>query len=398
MVSKWTVGAVLLAVFAGFLLANSSEEGLPSWPMFKVGLLIGKGITWLDQHLTPPQVWIAKEMTGFATSKAMYIACELGVADILSQGSLSAPEIAKITGTDVNRTERVLKFLAVQGVFDRTAEGLYSNNVKSDYLRSDHPQSQQAFCLHMGNEATESLQKYLEALYDPALNPMKAAYNTDKEIWEFYDDPANAKLRANFDKSMLSMSQAEIPTIVADFPWNKYHNATVVDVGGGIGHITAGILRKNPTFRGVLYELDKAIESAKTVLSAQYPDIYPRMSLVSGDFFVSVPPGGDFYLLKYIIHDYTDDQAIRLLTNVATALQHTHKSSSQRASLLIIEKVYEYPPDSVAVALIDILLLGVQGRERSIAEYQAILKKSGLKLVTIHPTRSPLSILECQVV
>ena len=398
MVSKWTVGAVLLAVFAGFLLANSSEEGLPSWPMFKVGLLIGKGITWLDQHLTPHQIWIQREMIGFAVSGSIYITCELGVADILSKGPLSASEIAKIAGTDPERTDRLLKFLVVQGVFERTSDGLYSNNVKSDYLRDDHPQSQRALCRHFGNEPTISFPKYLDAIYDPKINPMKKAYNTDKNFWEFYDDPANAKLRANFDKSMLSLSLAGLPAIVADFPWNKFHNATIVDVGGGIGHIAAGILRANPTFRGVILEMDKAIESAKTVLPVQYPDIYPRMSLVPGNFFVSAPTGGDVYILKYIIHDHHDAAALQILTTVATAMRDTVKTSSKQPTLLIMEEVYDFPPEIPSVAFLDLMMIQLDGKERSVPEYEALLAKAGLKLVQVHRTRSSLSILECQLV
>jgi hypothetical protein len=138
---KWGVAVALLAILAWYKLFSNESQALPSWPMFSLGLLLDRMILWLDQTITPPELWLLRTMTGFATSKAIYIACELEIADFLAKGPLSSLELAKLAGTDPVRTERVMKFLAVQGVFQRTDPGIYSNTAASEFLRKGHPRS-----------------------------------------------------------------------------------------------------------------------------------------------------------------------------------------------------------------------------------------------------------------
>jgi len=173
-------------------------------------------------------------MTGFATSKALYIACELEIADLLAKGPLPSVEIAKQAFTDPDRTERVMKFLAVQGLFQRTDLGAYSNTAASEYLRKDHPKSLHAYFVHVSFETTMMFQKYLEAMYDPSLRAFSAAFDSDKDVWEIMKDPAHTKMKSNFDRAMVSASNAILPRILQDFPWSRHSNATVVDVGGGL--------------------------------------------------------------------------------------------------------------------------------------------------------------------
>ena len=394
---KWAAAVVLLAVWVGYQLDSSANQALPSWPLFHLGMLLERWMPWLYQSITPPPLWLTRAMSGFATSKGIYIACELGVADMLSKGPLSSAEIATLAGTDPDRTERVMKFLAVQGVFQRTEPKIYANTAVSEYLRKDHPQSQHPYCIHLGVEGTMMIQKYLDALYNPSLMPFKAAFNTDMEPWEAFEDPAFAKMRTNLNKAMLSLSVATLPPIVQDFPWTDYTNATVVDVGGGLGHVAAELLRANSGFRGVVLDLDRAIEGAKLFLSEAYPDVYSRITLVKGSFFESVPSGGDFYILKYILHDWNDEECIKILQTVVKALKVTQQSSSKSPSVLIIEHLYNYPPLHPHIAFTDMLMMSITGKERSIEEFEGLMRKAGLTLLAKHSTRSMMAILEAKL-
>lgn len=397
MAAKWAVAVVLLAVFVGYQLQRPANENLPSWPQFHIGMFLERWVPWLYQVITPPSLWLTRAMSSFATSKALYIACELGLPDLLSEGPLSSEEIAKRLGTDPDRTERIMKYLAVQSVFQRTDPRIYANTAVSEYLRKDHPESQLAYCIHLGFECTMMVNMYLQALYNSSLVPFSAAFNTHLAVWEVMEDPANAKMKANFDRTMVSLSVATVPPIVHDFPWARYANATVVDVGGGKGHVAAAVLRANPGFKAVVFDLDKGIEGAKVFLPEEYPDVYSRMSLVKGSFFESVPTGGDFYILKYILHDWSDENSIKILQTVSKALKATQQATSKSPSVLVVEHLYDYPPVHSHIAFMDMVMLGISGRERTLEEFEALLRKAGLRLVAVHSTRSIMTILEAKL-
>ena len=400
MVSKATAVAVLLAVLAGYQLAASTEDGkgnLPSWTRFHLGRMISQALFWADQTFTPPQFWIAKEMTGFATSKLLYIACELKLADILSKGPLSGVEIAEKAGTDPDRTERVMKFLSVMGVFERSESGVYRNTARSEYLRSDHPQSQHPFCRHLGYEVTMAFQYYLPAMYDSALHPFKSAFNTTEDVWEIFENPAHLSMRTNFDQAMLQRSLAFLPSLVSDYPWALSTNLTVVDIGGGIGHAAAAVVRANPSFKGVIFDLENSIKAAKTVLPVMYSDVSSQISYVTGSFFEEIPISGDVYILKHIIHDWNDEDCIKILKNIAKSFQITSKSTSKRPTLLIIDSIYDYPPKLPVIAFMDMVMVSINGKERSLAEFEALLGKSGLKVKKVHESRSELAMIECEL-
>jgi len=146
-----------------------------------------------------------------------------------------------------------------------------------------------------------------------------------------------------------------------------------------------------------LVDLSKGIEGAKRFLPVSYPDVYSRISLVKGDFFESVSSGGDNYILKYILHDWSDENAIEILQKVATALQATQQVTLKPPSVLIIEHLYDFPPIHAHVAFVDMTMLGILGRERSQAEFEEVMRKAGLKLVQVHQTRSTVVILEAQL-
>lgn len=399
MASKCSIIIVLLAILTAYILTTSSgTSGLPSWPLFRLSVLLDRGITWLEQALTPPHIWLTKEMTGFATSKAIYIACELGFADILSKGPLTAKEIAIKSNTDPDRTERVLKFLAVQGVFDRTNTGIYSNNAASDYLRDDHPQSHRPLCLHLGNEVTAAHQKHLDSMYDPSSLPFHTAFGTDKDFWEFLDDPQNAKMRENFDKTMVNLALGFAPSLVSDYPWHKHGNAQIVNVGGGIGHLVAEVLQAHPSFTGLIYDVEKDIESAKQELPALYPEVMSRLTFIKGSFFESVPVNGDVYILKRILRDWKDDACIKILHAVATSMHETQKVTSKTVTLLIIEHLYDHETNPGNVAFFDMVMFGREGKERSLEEFRVLVEKVGLKVSEVYDTRSMLAVLECVLV
>jgi hypothetical protein len=161
---------------------------------------------------------------------------------------------------------------------------------------------------------------------------------------------------------------------------------TVVDVGGGQGALLAALLRANPEAQGVLFELPQVAEAGRAALAAA--GLAGRSRVETGDFFEAVPAGGDLYLLQRIVHDWDDEEATRLLRNLRAAMP-------AHARLLLIEAVVP-PGDAPSHAkLLDLnMLVLAGGRERTEAEYRALLAAAGLALRRVLPATAAMSVLE----
>src|SRR5262249_56842988 len=120
---------------------------------------------------------------------------------------------------------------------------------------------------------------------------------------------------AGFNAGMGNLSEIENPTRAAayDFP----PRACVVDVGGGHGGFLAEVLKAHPTVRGVLHDLPEVVREAIVLRDAEVAD---RCEVRSGDFFAAVPEGGDVYVVKRILHDWADEQGVRLLRSLRRAM------------------------------------------------------------------------------
>jgi hypothetical protein len=182
--------------------------------------------------------------------------------------------------------------------------------------------------------------------------------------------------------SRLSDAQAEAIRAAYDFAGM----ATIVDVGGGHGALLAEILKTYPHMRGILFDLPAVVESAQPLLEAA--GITARCTCVAGDFFQTMPGGGDAYILKRVIHDWDDAPAAAMLTQCRRAMP-------AHSRLLLMERVIP-PGNAPSVGkLADItMLLHYGGLERTEAEYRGLLEAVGFTLVRIIPTQAPLSIIE----
>lgn len=152
----------------------------------------------------------------------------------------------------------------------------------------------------------------------------------------------------------------------------------IADIGGGVGTQLTSILEASPSSRGILFDQAHAV-------SMSVAD--DRVEAISGDFFKSAPEGADAYLLRFILHDWTDSKALAILGSVRRAMKPT-------ARLVVIEQVILEGPEFHFGKWVDLqMLVAVDGRERSEAEFRDLLSKAGFELETVVPTESPLSLL-----
>jgi hypothetical protein len=189
----------------------------------------------------------------------------------------------------------------------------------------------------------------------------------------------------SFSQLMVRRTRESAAAIVAAYDFSPFQ--TLVDVAGGYGTLLATILKSNPQLRGILFDLPHVVDHARPLLDAE--GVASRCELVAGSFFERVPAGGDAYLLKWIVHNWDDDQALRIL-------MHCHQAMGRSAKLLLVEALLperaEEAPEAIDLDLT--MLMAQTGRECSEAEYRALLSRAGFRVLAVHPTQHVLSIIE----
>jgi O-methyltransferase domain len=196
---------------------------------------------------------------------------------------------------------------------------------------------------------------------------------------EFYERHPDRS--ANFNRAMAEHTRDAAPGIVDAAELSRFN--TLVDVGGGDGTLIAEALRVHPGLKGVVFDMPAGLAQAGATLEAA--GVAERCRLLSGDFFESVPAGADAYLLKQVLHDWDDEHARAILSAV-------RRSMPRHSRLLLAERMLPEEVDAAAVPtlLVDVLMMVVTGgRERTEAEFAALLAEAGLELSSISDPLPP---------
>jgi hypothetical protein len=227
---------------------------------------------------------------------------------------------------------------------------------------------------------------YSEMLHSVATGQPAAEKVTGMPVFEYF--AREPKLSAVFNNAMTSWSGPTVAAAIKAYDFGGIH--VLVDVAGGHGHVLTSVLRHYPAMRGVLFELDHVIAGAAPLLAAA--GVRDRVESVAGDFFKTVPPGGDAYIMKNIIHDWDDDRAILILKNIRTAL-----GDRRDGKVVLLEAVIPPGNQPDFGKLIDLeMLLMPGGRERTADEFESLFSRAGFKLARIVPTESPLNVIEAR--
>ena len=188
--------------------------------------------------------------------------------------------------------------------------------------------------------------------------------------------------------SAIPLSSVELPQILAAYDFSKFER--IADLGGGQCALLHGILSANPKLRGILADLPAVVEGAATLRSGAIAD---RCEVAGIDLFQTVPTGADGYLMKYIVHGFSDPDALKILRNCRRVI-------SANGTLLLIEQVLKSSnePDPGKFMDLQMLVVTPGGRERTEADYRALLRNAGFSLTRLIPTAGPLSIIESRPV
>lgn len=306
------------------------------------------------------------------TARALSLLAELGVADRVEAQPLGFAELAHRCGADASALERVVRLLAGHGIFSVDGDRV-GNTDASRLLCDDARGSLRAFARMMG---LPSMWTAIGAL-DHAVRtgrPSMEVVNPGGLFGRLAHDPHDAEI---FNAAMQGRGHAFAQAVAAAYDFTPF--TRIVDVAGGYGHLLRSVLDTAPHAEGVLFELP-------AVAAALAPD--PRVTAIGGDFFVDPLPDGDVYLLMEILHDWSDDRAVDILTGIRRACR-------TGAMVLVIENVVPDGAPDPRVHNLDVIMLAITGgRERTAAELRGLLQRAGFQLTSVTETASPMRIVE----
>jgi hypothetical protein len=332
----------------------------------------------------PPAAGLSQLLRGSLVTQLIHVAATLGVADLLCDGSKGTHELAAALRVDPEALYRVLRALASVGIFEETDPRWFALTPLAQLLRTDVSGSLRASAMLYGEPWW--WRAFGDLLHSVRTGQPAFDHVHGESLFAYLRHAADAA--TIFNDHQTNMTRQDAAAVVNAYGFREC--TTVVDVGGGHGALTAAILKACSWTTAILFDQPAVIEGAKQRLRAE--GLTDRCACVAGDFFESVPVGGDAYVLKDIVHDWDDDRATAILYKCRRAIAQAPASS---AKLLVVEKVI--PPGNAPFPgkLIDItMLLVTGGRERTENEYEALLNKAGFTLTRIVPTSSPASVIE----
>ncbi|GAA3391675.1 methyltransferase [Cryptosporangium minutisporangium] len=321
---------------------------------------------------------LAHLMDGYLATQLLYVAASLDLPEALADGPRTADELAEVVDADPAALARVLRGLAAEDVLDEDGDGRFALTELGTLLRD----SLRGPAVVRGGLYFRAAAGLLDAV---RRGGTAFAHVYGEPFFDYLDQ--NPDAGSAFQDSMAGRSTREAAQVVAAYDFARVRR--VVDVGGGRGVLLAAILGAAPHLSAVLLDRPAVAEQARDRLTSA--GLADRCDVVGGDFFASVPAGADTYLLSRVLHDWDDESAVRILAACRRAVPDGGR-------LLVVDSVLprfaREQPAAIRMDLHMLLLLGA--RERTAAEFERLLERSGWLLRRIVPTGAPdaLSLLE----
>ena len=329
----------------------------------------------------PAQDQIMQLLFGPLIAKSINVAAKFNIADLISEGGpKTADYLAKSTGLDPTALYRILRALASLDIFRETESGKFENTPLSETLTSTHPNSIRDYAIyavHDGNMKTWS--------------KLEEVVHTGKSIfidtngcnpWDYFKQ--NPEVSEVFNRAMTNLSKN-----IADAFIESYNFAdceSICDVGGGQGFFLSAILEKTPEAKGILFDLPHVIESAKKYLESN--NVQNRIQLISGNLFESIPKGYSVYIVKHILHDWNDEKCLEILKSLRKAIPANGK-------LIILDALISEGNELHPSKWLDLhMMASLDGKERSEADFNNLLSKTGFQLEMATPLIGIVGIIE----
>jgi hypothetical protein len=305
---------------------------------------------------------------GFRATQCVRVVVELRIPDLVSAGPRGAADIAAETGVLEDPLRRVLRTLVSVGVFEETEDGRFGPTPISECL-TDRPGTLRGWAVMLPRESYTAWAELMHTLEtgEPAYDKVFG----EPRFETMSKDPEGA---ARFNMAMQRWTEQVAEDVVEAYDFSSVQS--VIDVGGGTGALLAAILKANPHLRGAVFDLPAGLENTDAYLRSA--GVRERCEIVPGSFFESIPAGFDLYVLKSIVHDWSDERSVAILSTCRAAM-------GDGARLLLVERLL---PDRAAESpqhrrahFMDVhMMVMLGGRERDEERFSALFDASGLKL------------------
>ncbi len=331
-----------------------------------------------DLTVADPSV-VLDLLEAFRRSKTMFAAVKLGVFDALEKGPKPLGALAEALASNADALERLLDACVGLGLLTKSAEGSYANTpVAATYLCTSSPRRMTGY-LNFSNDVMWNLWSHLEDAVREGTHRWKQTYGWDGPIFAslFHSDAS----RHEFLMGMNGFGVICSPHVVEAFDLSPF--SRFVDLGGATGHLAIAACRRHPHLRGVVFDLPEVVPLAREIVAASGAS--ERIEIVAGDFFSDPLPPSDLYALGRIVHDWTEAKIHRLLKRVCDALP-------SGGGLILAEKMLADDKTGPRWAQMQSLnmLCCTEGKERTLGEYEALLKAAGFAEVAGARTNSPI--------
>jgi len=355
---------------------GSSAGMLPPWPIFRVAIALNEFFEAAAVATRPPPVQVKSLATAYWQSEISYSLTKSGVIDAI--GAKTAGQtcggVASELGLNKDFLCRMMR--AGEGVklLSVNAEGTYTLTPAGELLKSDHPGSLRAFMLMINEESKESWRAAGTKSLKQGVSGFKAAFGT--EFWEWHSQASHKPQMAQFAAAMKSFSAEISGSLLVD--WEPpAPDAVVCDVGGGAGHMVAAMAQHYPQLKGVVFDLPEVVADAEQNLKAL--GLSDRLQVTAGSFLDPLPPAlgqCDAFYLKFILHDWPDDECATILKGIA-------KVAKKNATIVTTDFILGVDGANMEMnkKMMDVNMMASNppgARERTVDEYMALFAKAGI--------------------
>lgn len=331
----------------------------------------------------PPFANMMSLLFGKHITYALSAVARLGVADYMNERPVSIERLAAQSGAHAPTLYRVMRTLASVGVFNESEDKKFSLTPEGRLLKAGAPESLRSFAIQMGDEWSTRPWEHFSATVRSGEDGVTKAYG--KNVFEVLGEmPEEA---ATFNQSMTAFSAIVGEAILEAYDFSAIRR--LADIGGGHGLLLASILKQYPGMRGVLYDLPEV--AAGAFAQAHFDSCRGRLEVESGSFFERVPAGCDAYIMKMIVHDWSNDGCRKILACIREQLPSDGR-------VIVCEQIVgaEEGPSFAKLLDMEMLALTVGGKERTVEEFRQLFTSAGLRLTNVIPTKGPVFLLEAR--
>ena len=320
-------------------------------------------------------------MHGYQKSQALFVAAKLGIADILSNGSKTTDELAKATGVNSRSIYHLMRSLISVGVFSTEDNDKFQLNPMGKHLLTGTSDSLRGTVMAMGDEI---YQAWGNLLYGIKTGKTAFYHTFNRDLYSYLKQDSEASL--NFNEWMKETTREWLLPVLEAYDFSEVK--TLVDVGGGIGTLTAVILNANPKMQAILFDREDVVVGAQRVLEGA--GVADRCQIVGGNFFDAVLPDGDLYLISRVLLNWDDTNAIKILTNCYQAM-------TVKDRLVVVDFMLPKGKMSPFIGLTSLNLFILGGTfMRTEDEFYNLLSSAGFKVTNTIQKTGPVSAIEAK--